>query len=222
VASFTNHMPPEPKPGSFRVDLAPGESISWSIPFPYDYYPVRLPCSFRVRLLWQRIESNEVTFQVLASTGTVNKTELLVNSDFSEGETFPCGWRIEHQTIFWNKQEKLLHFLLDVPTATGEGLWVYSLLRPIKTPGSFTLHLKAKSSGPEIIVFVEGWGLVAGRRRRLERNECFAHPATPDWETYRFNVVFSKPEVKLVRIRLFAYGRAGSVWFRKVCLTPAD
>lgn len=218
IPSFTNHMPPEPHPGTLQISLPPGENLTWKIPFPYDFYPVKLPCLFRVFLVWEGIKSNEVCFQVMNSGGKSQPDSLIVNSDFSQGETFPWGWKIEHQTVFWNKQEKMLCFSLDVPTATGEGLWVYSLFRPIQSPGTYTLQLTARSQGPEIIVFVEGWGLVGERRRRLERNECFAHPPNQDWKDYNFQVVFTKPEVKWFRIRLFTYGQAGSVWFKRLIL----
>ncbi|MCM8769995.1 MAG: hypothetical protein NC911_10095 [Candidatus Omnitrophica bacterium] len=218
LLAFTNHMPPEPRPGQLKVTLAPGEILLWYIPFPYDYYPVNLPCSFRLRVIWRENKSNEVSFQVLPSPGFAGQANLLVNGDFSQGETFLCGWKIDRPAVFWEKNQKVVHFLLDVPTATGEGLWMYSLFRPIDCPGSFTLEIEAKSEGPEIIVFVEGWGVVSDRRRRIERNECFAHPQTNDWQNYHFQVVFTKAEVTWVRLRVFAYGKAGSVWFKKIVL----
>ena len=160
---FTNHMVPEPKPGIKNMVVESGKEILWKIPFPYYYYPIQLPANFEVKLLWNGLSSNTVSFKVFPSKGKKEGENILINGDFSEGENFPYGWKIESKNVLWEKEKKRLKYTLDKKIAYGEGLWIYSIFYPVCAPSFYLLKVRAKSSGPEIIVFVEGWGLVRGR-----------------------------------------------------------
>jgi hypothetical protein len=211
---FTNHMPPEPRPGRFDVHLGPGEDITWKIFFPHYYYPFEIPNTFKVKASYKDFVSNEVIVRVERSAGmTLGRG--IVNPGFSSGETFPYGWKLLNGMTSWDKEAEKLVFNLDKKTAYGEGIWVYSLFYGIESPVELILDIKVRSEAPEVIVFVEGWGLAGGRRRRLERNELFVHPVNK-MEGYTFRVVFKKPEVKWFRIKLYSYLRPGRVWFDSV------
>ncbi|HPP08079.1 MAG TPA: hypothetical protein PK303_03035, partial [bacterium] len=110
---------------------------------------------------------------------------------------------------------------VDRPTAESEGYWAYSIFHEVSSPSDYVLSVKTKTSGPIIIIFVEGWGMVEGRRRRIERNECFYHQA-PDqtWKTQIRNVTFKNPAVKWMRLKLYVYGCPGKVWFSNLSMVP--
>jgi len=215
LGTFTNHMPPEPRPGSLKIKMEPGEKIRWKIFFPYYYYPVKTPNTFKVKAVYGDLVSNEAVVSVEAAEGKVEKGGLVVNPDFSQGSGFPCGWKLTGERTLWDKSEKLMVFHLDKAVAESEGVWVYSLLHEIKTPAELRLDAKIKSSAPEVIIFVEGWGIAGGRRRRLERNELFVHPDR-EMKNYTFRVIFKNPKVEWFRIKLYSYLKPGSVWFDSV------
>jgi len=213
LPNFTNHIPPEPKPGFSEVILKQEEGISRKIPFTYYYYPVELPREFEVKLIHKNIFSNPVRFRILPSQGKKKQGNILINEDFSQGESYPYGWKIHNKKVVWDKEKHWLKYSLDKKTAYGEGLWVYSIFYKIKSPSSFTLKVRAKSTGAEIIVFIEGWGLVNGRKRRLERNECFLHPEGNNWQDYQLDMKFINPSVQWLRVKPYTYLKPGNVWF---------
>ncbi len=227
MKNFTNHMPPEPKPHSPQTNknykpvvLQPGQSYEISIPFFYDYYPVKIPQRFNVRLHWLEKTSNFVSFTVLATKGEKGENNFLINGDFSQGEgNQPYGWKILDDRTFWDSSQKFLMFSIDRRTAETEGYWSYSVFHEISSPSQYILSVKTKTSGPTIIIFVEGWGIVEGRKRRIERNECFYHqPANEKWQVQVRNVKFENPEVKWIRLKLYAYGSPGNVWFSEISM----
>ncbi|MCM8805549.1 MAG: hypothetical protein NC825_02305 [Candidatus Omnitrophica bacterium] len=229
IENFTNHMPPEPKPHSPETNpdykpviLKPGESYQIQIPFFYDYYPVKLPATFDVKLHWMDKSSNSVLFTVLPTKGTKKNDNMIINGDFSEGEgKIPYGWKILDDRAYWDSSQKFLMYDVDRRTAENEGYWVYSVFNEITSPSDYVLTVRTKTSGPTIIIFVEGWGIVKGRKRRIERNECFYHqPANQSWQTQVRNVTFKNPDVKWFRLKLYVYGSPGKVWFSDISMVP--
>jgi len=216
---FTNHTPPEPKPHREVATLAPGETIRVLVPFAWYYYPVDLPRMFTVSVCRGDIVSNPVTFTVAPGAGIREEGNLVVNGNFSGGDAFPLGWRIQDPHVSWNKAGRELVFVLDRPTAEGEGLWTFSVFRPVTVPARLAIDVEAMSDGPDLITFVEGWGMVNGRRRRLERNECFMHPRGKEWQCFRTAVVFNDRRVQWFRVKLYAYLSPGTVRYRNVTLS---
>jgi len=222
VPEFTNHMPPEPKAGTLQLNLSPGASFSARIPFYYYYYPFELPADFEVRLHYDGSVSNPVRFQVRRTEGRPVAGGWLINGDFRSGRDFPLGWRLTGDRVRWEKEPPALRLTLDRATAEGPGLWVYSTFQELKAPAEFTLKVRARSQGQEIIVFVEGWGLVAGRRRLLERNECFMHPAGTESADYRTAAVFRNPQVRWLRVKVYTYLKVGDIRFESVDLVQKE
>ncbi len=227
ISNFTNHMPPEPKPHSPQTNknykpviLNPKETYKIHIPFFYDYYPIKLPASFTLKLRWLDNVSNSVSFVVLPTKGTKKADNFIINGDFSEGEgNQPYGWKILDERTHWDSSQKFLMYMVDRKTAESEGYWAYSLFHEISSPCQYILSVKTKTSGPTIIIFVEGWGIVEGRKRRIERNECFYHQAANQtWLTQVRNIKFTKPEVQWVRFKLYVYGNPGYVWFSELSM----
>ncbi|MCM8825835.1 MAG: hypothetical protein NC937_06860 [Candidatus Omnitrophica bacterium] len=229
MQNFTNHMPPEPKPHSPQTNknykpvvLNSGESYKIMIPFFYEYYPVNLPATFNVKLHWLENSSNSISFTVMPTKGTKKQNNLIINGDFSEGEgNIPYGWKIFDERTLWDSSQKFLMYNVDRQTAETEGYWAYSVFYEVSSPCQYILSVRTKTSGPVIIIFVEGWGIVQGRKRRIERNECFYHQrADQTWETQIRKVKFANPEVKWVRLKLYVYGNAGKVWFSDLSMEP--
>ncbi len=217
---FTNWMPPEPAEGNLSVALAPGQKVTWQVFFPWYYYPLDLPAEFEARLVSAVGSSNPVKFSVRPSAGTSRDGNLLINGDFTEGETFLYGWKIDNPNAVWDRTAHLLKYTLDRRTAENEGLWVYSLFTPVQSPGEYQFRMRAQSSAPEIIVFFEGWKIVAGRKRRFERTEFFAHPAgEKGFKDYTCTVKLTAPDVRWLRVKLYTYLSPGTVIFRSVSLT---
>ena len=231
MTNFTNHMPPEPKPHSPETSseykpiiLKPGNTYEILIPFFYDYYPVELPKTFRLKLYWQGIYSNTVSITVHPTKGKPDKNNIIINGDFSQGEEGkPYGWKILDDKAVWDSSQNFLMYNVDRRTAENEGYWVYSIFHKINSPSDYILSVKTKTSGPIIIIFVEGWGIVQGRKRRIERNECFYHqPADQTWEKQVRNVHFKNSNVKWMRLKLYVYGSPGKVWFSDISMVPAE
>lgn len=215
IENFTNHMPPEPKPGMLNIEIKKGEKFSCFLPFTYYYYPVSLPAEFSVKLKYKNSVSNTLSFKVYPTKGKKEDNSIVVNGKFKEGEDFPYGWKNTFKEVKWDKKNGIISFKLNKMQAFGEGMWVYSIFSPIKTPEKYILKLEVKSENPDVIVFVEGWGIVRGRKRRLERNECFVHPDN-EWKEYNFNVIFNNEKVKWFRIKLYSYLKPGKVYFKNI------
>lgn len=219
VERFTNHIPPEPKPGTLSVTIKPVEEVIWRVPFPYYYYPFNLPGQFKIKLQYRDIISNEVVFNIQKSPGMTEGDSININPDFSQGKDHPYGWKLHNKNTVWDREHNQLVFHLDKTTAEGEGLWVYSLfyeIEPSRSSTEYCLNVKLKSPSPEVIIFIEGWKIVNGRRRRIERYECVIHPQT-EWNEPVFNLSF-KPEVRWLRIKVYAYLNAGDIYFKNVSL----
>ena len=155
-------------------------------------------------------------FIFLCAINARAEKNILLNSDFLQGDKSPSGWEIENKSVYWDKNKGYLKYSLDQRTAFGEGLWVYSSFYEVKSPNSFLLKVKAKSNGPEIIVFVEGWGMLKGKKRRIERNECFLHPETDTWQDYRLKLKFVNPMVQWLRVKPYTYLKPGIVYFDSI------
>ncbi|HOK56845.1 MAG TPA: hypothetical protein PKV21_06965 [bacterium] len=214
IENFTNHIPPEPKPGELNISVKPEEILNFSIPFPYYYYPLAFPLKFKVCLKYKNFSSNEIEFVVLESKGKNLKNSLILNYDFREGEEYPYGWKIGNNNVKWENKD-FISFSLNKETAEGEGLWIYSIFNEIKTPSQYLLSVKCKSEGPNIIIFIEGWGIVKGRKRCIERNECHIFPENK-WKEYNFNIKFENENVKWFRVKLYSYLNEGKVYFDRV------
>lgn len=213
IENFTNHMPPEPKPGKLRVSLKSNEELNLLIPFPWYYYPVELPSNFKVSLKYENIVSNEIEFKIIKREWSFD-TSLIINGDFKKGENFPYGWVIENENVKWDGKD-IISFDINKATAEGEGLWVYSIFNNIE-PGEYKLFLRFKSSGPSVIIFVEGWGIVGGRKRRIERNECFAYFKDNEWNELNFNILFKNENVRWFRVKIYSYLKPGKVLFDRI------
>ena len=219
LISFTNYMPPEPRPGKRDVEIEPGEKVGWKIFFPYYYYPLKLPNQFKIQISYKNIVSNEIVVSIKETKGKTEKGIVLI-PNFTQGEGSPFGWRLVDRKVVWDKEKGELVFNLDKQTAESEGVWLYSLFHKIETPTELGLDIKVKSGAPKVIVFVEGWGIVRDRRRRLERNELFVYP-NKEMKNYRFTVLFNNSKVEWFRIKLFSYLKSGEVWFDFVDMFPA-
>lgn len=231
ISNFTNHMPPEPKPHSPQTNpeykpvvLKPNDIYKILIPFFYDYYPIELPAKFNVRFKWFDRFSNPVVFTVLPTKGTKKENNLIINGDFSQGEKGrPYGWKILDEKTYWDSSQCFLMYDVDRKTAENEGYWAYSVFHKINSPSEYLLSVKTKTSGPVIIIFVEGWGIVNRRMRRIERNECFYHqPANQTWKIQERNVSFKNNNVRWMRLKLYVYGAPGKVWFSNLSMIPAS
>lgn len=220
IHNFTNWIPPEPRPGSKVISLKPGESSAFNLPFPWYYYPVNLPAEFHLRVSYKNIKSNTLLLKIIPTAGKKEGKNILVNGDFSQGKTFPFGWVTVSKNVSWLPQQHSILFTLDKNTAETYGVWLYSIFYTIKSPSSWILSIQAKTNGQQLMVFVEGWGIVDGRKRLIEENECFFHPNGTKWEKYHSKAVFENPDVKWLRLKIFAYLIAGKVLFRKVDLQP--
>ena len=226
MARFTNHMPPEPKPHSpatspdYRpVVLEPGQRYEAYVPFFWDYYPVILPCKFTIRFAYREVRSNPVSIKIYPTKGKSMPDDPVVNGDFSEKDgSIICGWKLWDPATVWDNEEKALKYTLSAYIAANDGLWVNSIFYPVQSPCRYILSVRFKSAGPCLKPFVEGWGMVAGRRRRIERNEVITVSGTGNWQTYQWPIEFTKPDVRWIRIKLYTYGVPGNIWFNQVKL----
>jgi len=175
---------------------------------------------FTVRLRFGDAVSNPAVFTVKPSEGTREAGGIFVNPNFSEGRDAPYGWKLHDPKIAWDRAGRAVSLALDKPTAEGEGLWVYSVFNPVAVPGRFTAEIGTSPGRSEVIAFIEGWGVVAGRRRRIERIEWFVHPGDLKDGRLSREVSLVNPNVRWVRVRLFAYLHPGTVRFTRFDLRP--
>ncbi len=111
----------------------------------------------------------------------------------------------------------------DNPISDTYGLSFYSEAIPVQAgqPYKITFDYRGPSGGAK--VWVRGWGLFQGEKRRRWETavECrVAHPGEWTTITQEFFPTKSRPEVTEMKVMLFAYHPPGVYWFDNVRIKP--
>jgi hypothetical protein len=102
------------------------------------------------------------------------------------------------------------------------GLSLYSDSIPV-TPGQayrITFDYKGADGGAK--VWVRGWGLIQGQKRRRWETYVACHSQGGGWTTCSqvFHPTKSRPDVTEMKVMLFAFYPAGVYWFDNVRIEP--
>ena len=110
------------------------------------------------------------------------------------------------------------------PNAIAEtyGLSLYSAAMPVK-PGlayRITFDFKGRSGGAK--VWVRGYGMFQGEKRRRWETYINAHAPPGGWgaDTQVFHPTKFRPDVTEIKVMLFAFYPAGIYWFDNVRIEP--
>ncbi len=176
---------------------------------------------------------------------------LIRNGDFETGDTFPFFWgsRVkvypgikvlpsdpryggkirEGINILWVKEGKgkCVLFLMDEPAppyrsiSETTGITLSSEMITLKPGKRYLLSVKAKSSGPEGIVFIKAYR----KKDEGDFQERFRAPLQLHFRGkynrwHRFSRTFKIPfpDTRFVIVSLYAYGKRGRIWFDEVSL----
>lgn len=108
------------------------------------------------------------------------------------------------------------------PIADTYGLSYSSDFVPVKSNQAYRIRFDYRGASGGGKVWVRGYGLHAGERRRLYETIVFCR--TPDRQWHTLTQVFfptkARPEVTEMAVMLFAYHPAGEYWFDNVRLEP--
>jgi len=109
------------------------------------------------------------------------------------------------------------------PIAETYGLSYYSVPVPVRAGQAYqvSFDFKGPAGGK---VWVRGWGMYQGEKRRRYETIVFCRGKENQWTTFRqtFHPTRNRPEVTEMRVMLYAYYPAGVYWFDNVRLEPVS
>ncbi len=163
---------------------------------------------------WDRVDGLGV--QWTTTPDSSHGRAIRMDTRLSE-QAMQAQWIKTGLTNIWNipKPEKN-------PIAETYGLSLYSAPMPVK-PGQayrITFDFKGPSGGAK--VWVRGYGMFAGEKRRRWETYVACHAKGDGWTTCSqiFHPTKFRPDVSEMKVMLFAYYPPGVYWFDNVRLEP--
>jgi hypothetical protein len=176
---------------------------------------------------------------------------LLVNGDFEQADPKdagkPAGWdkpdglgvqwigkairmdtRISERDMVaqWRK----VGLTWDIPNPAGNaiaetyGLSYYSDPMPVKSGQTYRVSFDYKGPSGGAKVWVRGWGMFQGEKRRRWETIVFCRTQGKDWTHLEqdFHPTKARPEVTEMKVMLYAYYPPGEYWFDNVKIEPVN
>jgi hypothetical protein len=102
------------------------------------------------------------------------------------------------------------------------GLSLYSDSMPVKAGQAYRITFDYKGANAGAKVWVRGWGMFQGEKRRRWETVITCHASGNGWTTISqvFHPTRSRPGVTEMRVMLFAFYPAGVYWFDNVRIEP--
>ncbi|MGA2750131.1 MAG: hypothetical protein ABSG59_15265 [Verrucomicrobiota bacterium] len=102
------------------------------------------------------------------------------------------------------------------------GLSLYSDSMPVKPGQAYRITFDFKGADAGAKVWVRGWGMFQGEKRRRWEVAVVCHSKGEGWTTISqvFHPTKHRPEVTEMRVMLFAFYPAGVYWFDNVRIQP--
>ncbi len=146
---------------------------------------------------------------------------------------YPGGKVKEGENILWVEREggRCILFVMDEPAppyasiSETTGITYASDLIELVPGKRYRLEVEAKSTGPEGIVFLKGYGkLEDGTYQERYRAPLHLHflKEINKWKKFSRTFYIPFPEVRWGIISLYAYGRRGKIWWDRVSLYPEE
>jgi hypothetical protein len=110
------------------------------------------------------------------------------------------------------------------PIADTYGLSLYSDPIPVKPGQAYRITFDYKGADGGAKVWVRGWGVFQGEKRRRWETYVACHSKGDGWTTCSqvFHPTKFRPDVTEMRVMLFAYHPPGVYWFDNVRIEPAQ
>jgi hypothetical protein len=128
-------------------------------------------------------------------------------------------WLKTGLTNLWNipKPEKN-------PIAETYGLSLYSDAIPVKPGQAYRITFDYQGPDGGAKVWVRGWGLFQGEKRRRWETYVTCHGKSGTWTscTQVFHPSQARPEVSEMKVMLFAFYPAGVYWFDNLRIEPVS
>jgi hypothetical protein len=151
-------------------------------------------------------------------------------SDAAHGKAIRMDTRVSEQAMQAQWVKTGLTNLWNIPKpeknaiAETYGLSLYSDPIPVKPgqPYRITFDYQGPDSGAK--VWVRGWGMFQGEKRRRWETTVTCHGKNGVWTTGNqvFHPTRARPEVTEMRVMLFAFYPAGVSWFDNVRIEPVN
>lgn len=102
------------------------------------------------------------------------------------------------------------------------GLSYYSAPMPVKPGQAYRVSFDFKGASGGAKVWVRGWGMFNGQKRRRWETIVNCHVKSNQWThlSQVFQPTRNRPEVTEMRVMLYAYYPAGVYWFDNVKIEP--
>jgi hypothetical protein len=109
-----------------------------------------------------------------------------------------------------------------VPIATTYGLSLYSDPVPVRPGQAYRITFDFKGASGGAKVWVRGWGLFQGEKRRRWETWVKCSSTGEAWTTCSqvFHPTRARPDVTEMRVMLYAYHPPGVYWFDNVRIEP--
>jgi hypothetical protein len=163
---------------------------------------------------WDRVDGLGV--QWTSSPDPARGRAIRMDTSVSE-QAMQAQWIKTGLTNLWNipKPEKN-------PIAETYGLSLYSDPIPVKPGQAYRITFDYKGADDGAKVWVRGWGLFQGEKRRRWETYVACRSRGDGWVTCSqvFHPTKFRPEVTEMRVMLFAYHPPGVYWFDNVRIEP--
>ena len=161
---------------------------------------------------WDRVDGLGV--QWTSSPGDSHGRAIRMNTSLSE-QTMQAQWVKTGLTNIWSIPKPERNSI-----AKTYGLSLYSAPMPVKLGQAYriTFDFKGPSGGAK--VWVRGYGMFQGERRRRWETYVACHAKGDGWTTCSqiFHPTKFRPDVSEIKVMLFAYYPPGVYWFDNVLI----
>jgi hypothetical protein len=165
---------------------------------------------------WDRVDGLGV--QWVAAADAAHGKAIRMDTRVSE-KAMQAQWIKTGLTNLWNipKPE-------NNPIAETYGLSLYSDPMAVKAGQAYRITFDYMGPDGGAKVWVRGWGMFQGERRRRWEATVTCHGRDGVWTTCSqvFHPTRARPEVTEMRVMLFAFYPAGIYWFDNVRIEPVN
>ena len=148
--------------------------------------------------------------------------------DAAHGKAIRMDTRVSEQAMQAQWVQSGLTNLWNIPKpgknaiAETYGLSLYSDSMPVKPGQTYRITFDYKGPDGGAKVWVRGWGLLQGQKRRRWETAVSCHSSGEGWNTVSqvFHPTKHRPEVTEMRVMLFAFYPPAVYWFDNVRIEP--
>jgi len=130
---------------------------------------------------------------------------IVPNGNFEQADSSgksPAGWQPLRRGYEWIQTNaahgRIMRFFIPREIARGEGFRFFSNAFRIKDRQPYHFHAQIRSAGPEVTIFINGYGTQDGIRKRVFRRQIDSEdrPEINDWISLDFNFIPAQGRVR--------------------------